>query len=65
MAIDVTAATTNDLRKRVLEGQPYTKEELAAHVRALVAQRIAAATAAPKAKATSKKQPTASLDDLL
>lgn len=57
------AAALNDLRKRVLNNDPVTKEELALAVRTLVGERaLAAAPKAPKGKKSAT--PVISLDDL-
>lgn len=54
----------NDLRKRVLDGQPYTREELAEAVRQLVGDRLSQAPKAAEPKGKSKPSPV-NLDDLL
>ena len=61
-----TPEQLNDLRRRVLNNEPFTEEEYTAAVKQMVAarvQEIAAPTPKTKAKAVSK--PVASLDDLL
>lgn len=59
------ANTINDLRKRVLEKQPVTKDELAAAVHAMCGERINAQAAADKPKKGKAKTANVSLDDLL
>lgn len=60
----LTADSLNDLRRRVLNDEEYTIDELANAVRTLVGERVAAAQETSKA---SKKRPAKkiSLDDLL
>lgn len=60
----MTTEQLQDMRKRVLNGEPYTKEEFAQAIRAMVGERIALSTK-PTNKAKSTKQPVTSLDDLL
>lgn len=56
----------NDLRKRVLEKAPVTKEELAEAVKAMCGERISAAAAADKPKKGGKAKATdVNLEDLL
>jgi hypothetical protein len=54
----------NDLRRRVLENKPWTEEELAAAIKARVADRIANLET-PKPKGRATKKTTADLSDLL
>lgn len=58
------AAQLQDMRKRVLEGQPYTKEEFAQATKAMIGDRIAKAQA-PTTKAKSVKKSLVDLDDLM
>ena len=63
----ITAEQLNDLRRRVLEAEEYTKEELINAVNALVGARVAAAQAVDTA---SRKRPARAakkidLNDLL
>lgn len=59
------AAVINDLRTRVLEDKPVTKEELAAAIRLMVGERATAAAPKAKGKSTAKAKSAISLDDLV
>jgi hypothetical protein len=54
----------NDMRKRVLNNEPYTKEEFAQAMREMVGQRISEAQA-PTPKAKAQKRTTIELDSLI
>lgn len=54
----------NDLRRRVLEGKPWTEQELTEAINRRVADRIQNLET-PKPKGRSTKKPTADLSDLL
>lgn len=60
-----TADKLNDLRKKILEGEEPSRDELREAIKALTGERLAAATA-PK-KTTRKKTPAVTVDlgDLL
>ena len=57
-------AQLNDLRRRVLNKEPWTEAELTEAIKARVADRIANLET-PKAKGKSTKKPAADLSDLL
>lgn len=60
----MTPEQLNDMRKRVLNGEPYTKEEFSGAIRTMLAERIKV-TAAPTKKAASTKKTLTDLDDLM
>lgn len=53
----------NDLRKRVLNNEPWTYDELAAAVKQVIAERISAFEA--PSKTTKAKPKPVNLDDLI
>lgn len=57
-------AVLNDLRKRVLNEEPWTYEEMAAAVKEMVGARISDLET-PKAKGKATKKTAADLSDLL
>jgi len=61
-----TAQSLNDLRKRILEGEEPSRDELRSSIQALVGERLAAAEETQK-KAVKKRAPAVKvdLDDLL
>jgi hypothetical protein len=54
----------NDLRRRVLQNEPWTEEELTKAIKERVADRIANLET-PKPKGRASKKTTADLSDLL
>lgn len=59
----LTSDQLNDLRKRVLANEPYTREELAQAVKELISERISAFER--PSKSTAKKPTPINLDDLI
>ncbi len=60
----MTPEKLNDLRKRVLENLPYTREELAEAVRSCIADRLSQVEPV-KTKSTATKVPSTLLDKFL
>ena len=54
----------NDMRRRILDGEEVTRDELRAGITALVGERIEAHASAKTPKSKAKSKPVA-LDDLL
>lgn len=54
----------NDMRRRILDGEEVSRDELRSGIAALVGERIEAHTRAP-AKTTRAKSKPVALDDLL
>ena len=51
----MTSEQLNDLRKRYLNGEPWTREELKSAIRAMISNRLAQTAESVKPKAAAKK----------
>ena len=61
----ITPQGIHDLRRKILEKEPYTKEELKQAVKALVGDRVAASQAEASKPTRRKAKKTVSLDSFL
>lgn len=61
----VTADKINDLRRRHLAGEEWTRQELKDAIFTMIGERIKEVQTPPKPKRGAAKQPPVNLDDML